>query len=397
MNVLFIWDGEYPWDIRVEKVCDALLDAGHEVHLVCRNQFNKPRFERYRGLNIHRIAALPKFLGRLNSVFTFPAFFSPVWLATLVRVARKHNCSLIVARDLPMAPAALLVRKLTGASVILDMAECYPEMLRCAWQFEKFRLANLVARNPAVADWIEKFVLKRVQHTFVMIEESKERLLAKQVPPENVSIVSNTPDLSRFKSERPESGVTDGFELVYVGLLNPSRGVDTVLRAVAQLPASLHNFKLRVIGSGKHASYLRNLASELKLHERVVFDGWVENTRVPGLIAQGSAGIVPHYACSHWNTTIPNKLFDYMAAGKPVIVSDAIPTARIVKEVGCGLVYESHDAAALARAIAALSDPQTRARLGAAGRAAVEAKFNWSHDRAVLNAVVAKYSLAAGK
>jgi glycosyltransferase involved in cell wall biosynthesis len=397
MNVLFIWDGEYPWDIRVEKVCDALLEAGHEVHLVCRNEFRKPRFERYRGLNIHRIAALPKFMGRLNSLFTFPAFFSPVWLATLVRVARNHRCSLIVARDLPMAPAALLVRKLTKASVILDMAECYPEMLRCAWQFEKFRPANLVARNPKVADWIERFVLKRVQHTFVMIEESKDRLLAKHVPPENVSIVSNTPDLSRFTNEPAASKEADCFELVYVGLLNPSRGVDTVLRAVAQLPASLDRFRLRVIGSGKHASSLRRLAAELQLGERVIFDGWVENTRVPGLIAQGSAGIVPHYACSHWNTTIPNKLFDYMAAGKPVIVSDAVPTARIVREVGCGLVYESHDPAQLARAIVTLADAETRTRLGAAGRAAVEEKFNWSRDRAVLNAAVAKYSFAVSK
>lgn len=397
MNVMFIWDGEYPWDIRVEKVCDALLEAGHEVHLVCRNENHKSRFERYRGLNIHRIAALPKFMGRLNSLFTFPAFFSPVWLATLVRVARTHRCSLIVARDLPMAPAALFVRKLTGASVILDMAECYPEMLRCAWQFEKFRPANLVARNPAVADWIERFVLKRVQHTFVMIEESKERLLAKRVPPENVSIVSNTPDLSRFNNERPAAKESELFELVYVGLLNPSRGVDTVLQAVAQLPSTLKNFRLRVIGSGKHALSLRRLAAELRLEDRVVFDGWVENTRVPSLIAQGSAGIVPHYACSHWNTTIPNKLFDYMAAGKPVIVSDAIPTARIVKQVGCGLVYESRDPAALARAIVALADPQARSRMGAAGRAAVEQKFNWSHDRAVLNSVVAKYSLVAGK
>jgi glycosyltransferase involved in cell wall biosynthesis len=145
---------------------------------------------------------------------------------------------------------------------------------------------------------------------------------------------------------------------------------------------------VRVVGAGKHAAALRSLTTQLDVNERVRFDGWVDNTLVPGIVADATIGVVPHYSCSHWNTTIPNKLFDYMAAGKPVIVSDAVPAARIVRETGCGLVYSSTDPESLAAAVDRMADPAVRVRMGMAGRDAVEAKFNWRTDGAILSQVV---------
>src|SRR5688572_22707752 len=104
MRVLKIWDGDYPWDIRVEKFCNALGERGDEVHLVCRNLARKPREEFYKGIHLHRLPSLPRFCGGLNTAFTFPAFFSPVWLAQIHKHCRKHACDVIVVRDLPMAP-----------------------------------------------------------------------------------------------------------------------------------------------------------------------------------------------------------------------------------------------------------------------------------------------------
>lgn len=390
MNILFCWDGEYPWDIRVEKVCNSLIQAGHTIHLVCRNQYGLPREELYKSINVHRIASLPKLFGRLNGAFTFPAFFSPVWLWRMRQVARREKCALIIVRDLPMSPAALWVGRSCGIPVILDMAECYPEMLRCAWEFEGFRLSNLFVRNPRLADAIEQFVLRRIDHVFVMVEESQARLLAMGIPAESISIVSNTPDQQRY----PQAEVRgdDELRLFYVGLLNPSRGVDTMLDAASHLKAARFNVKMEIVGSGKHAQHLRRRADAMHLQQQVHFAGWVENTRVPDMIAVADVGIVPHYACSHWNNTIPNKLFDYMAAAKPVIVSDASPTARIVRETGCGLVYPSRDARALAAVIEQLRDPGLRRTLGQMGRSAIQQRYNWQNDAATLVGVVNRYA-----
>jgi glycosyltransferase involved in cell wall biosynthesis len=391
MKILLIWDGEYPWDIRVAKVSQTLLADGHEIHIVCRNGHALPRYELYQGLHLHRIAALPRALAWANGAFTFPAFFNPVWIIQLIRTLRRERCSMIIVRDLPMAPVVRVLRMFARVPVVLDMAECYPEMLRCAWQYERFRWSNLLVRNPAIADYVERRMTRTLDHIFVMVEESRDRLLRKGVPAERISIVSNTPDLSRFP--RPSYPVVEAHragavELLYVGLLNPSRGVDVMIRAAALRAAQPNGFTVRVVGSGKHAAALRGLATQLNVSERVRFDGWVDNTLVPGIVAEATIGVVPHYSCSHWNTTIPNKLFDYMAAGKPVIVSDAVPAARIVRETGCGLVYSSTDPESLAAAVDRMADPAVRVRMGMAGRDAVEAKFNWRTDGAILSQVV---------
>lgn len=392
MNILFLWDGEYPWDIRVEKVCNSLLKAGHQIHLVCRNQHARPRDELYRGLHIHRIASLPKSLASLNGPFTFPAFFSPVWLHRLIQIGRREKCELLIVRDLPMSPAALLVGKLLKIPVLLDMAECYPEMLRCAWEFERFRISNVFVRHPAVADVIERFVLKRVDHVFVMVEESLARLRAMGIDADRISIVSNTPVEQKYSQAPMAAETSEHLRVIYVGLLNPSRGVDTLLDAAAILKSVAAKFSLQIVGSGKHSRHLTKRADMLGLQNCVHFAGWIENTKIPGMLAAADVGIVPHYSCSHWNTTIPNKLFDYMAAGKPVIVSDAIPTARIVRETQCGLVYPSRDPQALASAIRQLEDPDLRRELGANGRRAIESRYNWRHDEETLIAVANRYA-----
>jgi len=389
MKILFCWDGEYPWDVRVEKVCNSLIKAGHTIHLVCRNQRDLPREELYKGILIHRIASLPKSFASVNSAFTFPAFFSPVWLRRLRQVAHGQKCELVIVRDLPMSPAALWVGRACGIPILLDMAECYPEMLRCAWEFEGFRLSNLLVRNPRIADAVEAFVLRRVDHIFVMVEESRARLLAMGISAGAISIVGNTPDQQRYPRAEPEPEAHHReLRVAYVGLLNPSRGVDTVLDAAALLKATAFNVRIRIVGSGKHEERLRSRAESLQLQQQVEFTGWVDNSRVPAMIAAADVGIVPHYACGHWNTTIPNKLFDYMAAGKPVIVSDASPTARVVRETGCGLVYPSHSANALADAIRQLRDPELQRTLGRRGLHAIQQRYNWRKDEATLVAVV---------
>jgi glycosyltransferase involved in cell wall biosynthesis len=84
------------------------------------------------------------------------------------------------------------------------------------------------------------------------------------------------------------------------------------------------------------------------------------------------------------NTTIPNKLFDYMAAGLPVVTSDNVPCARIVREAKCGEIFRAKDPGDLALALARLNDPVLRQAEGNAGAAAIQQKYNWEDDAAVL-------------
>lgn len=385
MRVLFVRDSDYPWDIRVEKICMSLIKDGCEVHLICRNRLRRPMEEVLDGLHIHRIRCLPVSYGDLNGVFTFPAFFNPNWLWRINQILRREKFDLIIVRDLPMALAAIAMGELNRVPVVLDMAESYPEMIRLVWKYEPFKVANLFARNPYIVDVIENVVLRRVSHVFAMVEESRDRLIAKGVPGSKITIVSNTPVPGRFENanstvagEPPNSA--GRLVLIYVGFVNYSRGLQNALLSLREFAKVNSNFQLMILGKGNAEAYLKRMVAELGLKEHVDFLGWIDNREIAGFIAAADVCIVPHPPSGHWDNTIPNKLFDYMAVGKPVLVSNVRPMKRIVDELRCGLVYEDGNAASFVSQLSRLGDEAYRRELGQNGRAAIAAKYNWTED-----------------
>lgn len=67
---------------------------------------------------------------------------------------------------------------------------------------------------------------------------------------------------------------------------------------------------------------------------------WLDYPKAIDVIKESDVGLVSHHAIESWNTTVPNKLFEYMLMGKPVIVSNAKPAERIVREERCGMVFK---------------------------------------------------------
>jgi glycosyltransferase involved in cell wall biosynthesis len=146
--------------------------------------------------------------------------------------------------------------------------------------------------------------------------------------------------------------------------------------------------RLDIFGTGKAEQKLRALVEELRLGDSVRFRGWLDNNRIPEVLAETDVGIVPHRRCGHWDTTIPNKLFDYMAAGRPVLVSDTPPMKRIVGATNCGLIFTDDNAVDFARQLERLASAGLRTELGRRGRKAIEDEWNWSQDGARLVAAL---------
>jgi glycosyltransferase involved in cell wall biosynthesis len=337
---------------------------------------------------------LPRRFGALNDIASFPFFFSPLWLSRIDNVVKKEGIRLIIVRDLPMALAAMMIGKIRKIPVVLDMAECYPEFVRLIWKFEPFKLSNLFIRNPFIVDLVEFFALRGSDHIFVVVEESKDRLIKKGVPPNKITIVGNTPVMKRFQDARATFPGTINRNrgkliLLYVGLLNFSRGLEMVLRSLRQYVEIDKQVFLVMLGTGSAEKKLKEMVCQLKLEEHVGFEGWVENKCVPKYIASSDICLVPHHKCGHWNNTIPNKLFDYMAAGKPVLASDAIPVKRIMQQFDCGLIYEDHDEEKFFSRLCQLRNPEERERLGQNGIKAVRDRYNWSNDSAeMINSLI---------
>jgi glycosyltransferase involved in cell wall biosynthesis len=107
---------------------------------------------------------------------------------------------------------------------------------------------------------------------------------------------------------------------------------------------------------------------------------WQPFELVPSLIRLSDVCIIPHRKNPHTDTTLPHKLFQYMAMGKPVVVSDCASLRRVVEEAGCGRVFRSGDTDSLAEAIVSLRDDGERRRVGEAGKKAVMDGLNWAES-----------------
>ena len=129
MSICYVYQDEYPWEVRVEKIVKSLAKYGFEVHIASRNRTGRPTEEQIeKNIFIHR---LPNGFGSLSRYFiNFPAFFSPFWLAAIITIVRKYDIKLIIVRDLPLGPTAVLAGKLVKVPVMMDMAENYPAMIQ---------------------------------------------------------------------------------------------------------------------------------------------------------------------------------------------------------------------------------------------------------------------------
>lgn len=390
MDIFILYKEDYPWDVRVEKIAESLRDRGHNITIVARNLSGMNPADLHDGLSIIRLPVIGSNNSLLRKLANIPFWFSPLWIRTLRQAISKSKKPIVIVRDIPLVKTALLVAKPKGAKVVLDMAEVYPYMYASARMFSAGKTLESITKSPALAERYESQILPKLDHTLVMIEESRDRLLRKGVDPDRVTIVSNTPPTKKFSgTKHSHEGHT--LRLVYVGFLTKLRGLDLLIEAASEFikmgnePSSL---KIDIVGKGAEREHLISRVKELNLQQSVTIHGWLKHNQVDELMAQANVGALTYRVCPHWNHTIPNKIFDYMLAGLPVLATEVEPIKRIVNETESGLVCKDLDIKDIAEKLQMLRYPELRATLGKNGVYAVQSKYNWSNDEKRLHAVI---------
>jgi len=402
MRILYVYDGDWPRGaIRVAKQTRSLARAGHTVCLISRNRLGQPRQQHEEWMTVRR---LPYFRPPwLNRALNFPFFLNPVWIWAIRQAAVAVRADCIVAADLPLAPTALWVGRWLRIPVHYDMAEVYPEFLRSLWACDEMRWSDHLVRNPRAADWIERRVLPRFRTIFVVSEESHARCVQFGIPEDRLVVVGNTPegvDVSGTCHQMPSDLAPWAARprVLFVGTLIGDRGVTTAVQAMNLVIRAVPDAALIVVGDGPERSRIQAAVDRAGLPRHVALLGWRESQDLAAYYHHAHIGLLPFRDTPHIRVTLANKLFDYMAAGLPVIAVDVPPMRRVLGETGAGLLYPPGDVAALAGSIVELlRDPLRRADLGACGRRAVKTKYCWREDEERLVAAVRRgYSESAG-
>jgi len=254
-----------------------------------------------------------------------------------------------------------------------------------------FKLFNSVfkARSRVLA--YERDLLVRSDLVLGVVQEARERVLAehpgldpcKVVNIENLEskeFVAAPPDARRLIGD-------DQFSVLYIGGFGPHRGIDTLIRAFAHLKQRGVRARLHLVGAKEGSDYvetLHSLIAALDVATHVEIVGWVPAEAVLAYISQASVGAVPHHSNPHTDSTIPHKLFQYMIASRPVLVSTSGPLARTVRAAGAGRIFRAGDAADCADRIEEMArDPAGCREQGERGsRYVLGLGHNWEDEAA---------------
>lgn len=214
----------------------------------------------------------------------------------------------------------------------------------------------------------------------VCVSEPIRDWVASVAPATPALVLPNGVDPRRFPvTPEPPGPFTVGF----VGTLKPWHGVDTLVRAVA----TLGDVHLRVVGDGPEGEGLRELAQRLGLADRVVFTGAVDPASLPAELARVHVAAAPYPEPDGYFS--PLKVFEYLAAGRPVVASRSGQLREVLTHGHDALLVPPGDQGALVAALARLrDDPVERARLAQAARRTAS-RHTWT-------AVVARSLEAAG-
>ncbi len=391
MNICFVYDCEYPWDIRVEKICNNLVKDKHRVSLVCRNNNSAPNYSEQEKLKIYRLPHVKR--QSITKLINITIFLNPLWLFKIFKIIKRNHCRIIIVRDLPLALSGIIVGKITGIPVVVDMAEPYPLTIRQRLKYEPFRALHIITRNIHFADLLEKITIKTANHIFVVCEEARNRLIELGAASQNVSIVRNTPELKKFQITQPKypgimKNIKNKFIVLYVGIIIGGRGIDIAIKALKEIKKKRADVKLVIVGNGKIENEMRSLTRELNLEDTVFFEGWVDNALVPEYINSCNLGLLPFMNTQHINHTIANKLFDFMAIGKPVLCSDVKPMRRIIEASGAGYLFKAENIMSLKDMIIQAIEDRAIKEKGKYGIDIVKKEYNWGIDRKKILSVV---------
>ncbi len=245
-----------------------------------------------------------------------------------------------------------------------------------------FAVAVGVLKNPLLvrlSEWLEKFLYKQAK--LVIVNSPGYIDHVKQRGARRVELVPNGTDTSMFTPQadcvafRRQHQLEGKFVVLYAGAHGMSNDLGIVLKA-----AKIVQFRQEIIfifiGDGKDKAALQNQAGEDSL-KNVLFLPPVAKAEMPGVLAAADACLAILKPVEMYKTTYPNKVFDYMAAGKPVVLAIDGVIREVIEQANGGIAVPPGDPESLAQAILRLADdPELAHRMGIQGRAYVESHFD---------------------
>lgn len=352
-------------DPRVEKEARALSRAGYKVHVLGWDRSGTlPVIEQRSYATIERI--------RLRAMFGSGIRNLPHLLRWQARLTcwlwlHRQEYDIIHACDFDTVLPALVAKWFLGKRVVYDIFDFYADMLR--------RTPNILRQ---VIRRVDCWVIGRVDGVILADENRKEQI--KGACPKVVEYIYNSPEPINTSEYEVTSRSGPGLHVVYVGLLQVERGLMQVLKVMQRYP----EWSLDLAGFGGDEQRILEIARSLnnvRFHGRIPYETALNLSARADILFATYDPAVPNH---RWSS--PNKLFEAMMLGKPIIVARGTGTDRLVEQYGLGFVVDYGDSEqleAVMRRVAAWS-LEEKHRFAEHSRAIYREFFAWEKMEARL-------------
>lgn len=342
-------------DPAVNKIAKTLSQNGYTVELLVWDRQNTLKDESDLGYEI--------------CCFNFSApydkpevlFYLPIWWAYEFFFLLKGNCDVIHACDLDTLIPAILVKVIRKVKLCYTIYDFYADNI-------PKRIPNMVKKLVAS---LEKFGIRFADVLFLVDESRYEQVKGAKI--NNLDYIYNSPPDYFYAKQKQSSSAGAEITIFCAGLIHKSRGLEYIIRAVEELDS----VRLVVVGTGPDENLLANLPVDVK--EKIQYIGWIPYEEVIKKTMEADV-LFAFYdpAIPNNRYASPNKLFEAMMCGIPIIVNDNTSMANIVRKEDCGLIMPYGDVDAIKDAILKLkNDSALMQKLGKNGRRAYEERYDW--------------------
>ncbi|MEA2212394.1 MAG: hypothetical protein QOF83_2342, partial [Solirubrobacteraceae bacterium] len=273
------------------------------------------------------------------------------------------------------------------AGVLLARRWRVPLVLEANGSEAKWRQDFSVLKYPSLANACERLILQRADLVGAVSANAAEDLIAAGADPNRVRVVPNGVNVSRFADAEPmplPASFRGGFIVCFVGLFYPWHGVRFLAEAFGLLHGDRRDARLLLVGDGEELPSVRAILERHGALESSHLTGLVARAEAPRYMAAADVLVSPH-ADVHRFIGSPIKLFEYMAAGKPIVATRVGQIPEIIAEEHSGLVVPPEDPQAMAAALGRLhDDAELRARLGSEAQHEARAHHSWDSRLAAI-------------
>lgn len=383
MHILLIHQAfaaiDEPGGTRHHEMARALVQLGHQVTIIAspisyltgKTTNEQKKIIHEKGITIYRTYTYPalhrSFFHRLISFFSF-------MVSSFLRAVRVRRVDVVWGTSPPIfqGMTAWLVARLKGVPFVFEVRDLWPA----------FAIAVGVLNNSVIirlSQWLEKFLYRHADSVVVNSPGYSEHV--RQRGARQVILVPNGVDVSMFPLEgngdafRSAHHLEGKFLVFYTGAHGMSNDLALLLES-AQILRSTKAIHFVFIGDGKEKTALMQLAQQKEL-QNVSFLPPVEKKEMGRVMQAADCCVAILKPIEMYKTTYPNKVFDYMAAAKAIVLVIDGVIRQVVEQAQCGIFAQPGDPTAVADAIRTLyHDPMRCNTMGLNGRVYVESHFS---------------------